>query len=118
MIEAVDKEGKLEMNCFYRCVCSELNVCYVVCFSGPLHTEAMMKHLVQSLVEVWKEFGLPLHSKVTTATTTTTTATVAAAVKEIPCDAVKTSTMIFQSSLSCGFNTLPSQQTPSVTVAQ
>jgi hypothetical protein len=74
----------------------------------------MMKHLVQSLIEVWEEFGLPLHSKATSATTTT----VAATVKEIPNEVVKTSTMIFQPSLSCGFNTLPSEQTPSVTVAQ
>jgi len=27
---------------------------------GPVHTEAMMQHLVQSLVQLWKDFSLPL----------------------------------------------------------
>jgi 5-aminolevulinate synthase len=30
---------------------------------GPVHTEEMMRHLVKSLVEVWKEFGKPLENQ-------------------------------------------------------
>jgi 5-aminolevulinate synthase len=73
---------------------------------GPLHTEAMMRHLVQSLVEVWNEFGLQLNKLSSTST------------GEQRPELAQSSTMIFQSSQSCGFNSLPTQQQSTVTVLQ